>query len=1042
MKSLRHIRSSTASSLIVTLFVLVVLSTIVVAFMQSMSVERLTAKSVKNRYVAELAVDAGFNGAVNRVSTLMISNSFHSVGYTNVTSGMATNVPYPVFYGASTYTNTPQPYFLVSTLTASGTLPALDATNSINLNFKSSFSGTTGWIGSPIYRTNNAWIQTYEKNAAPWVDILLDPSKPNQPDRNAPNYNPIVSRYAYWIEDETAKLDISQIGNTNGISGLFKRSAVGATSVTNTTSRVVADLDFGALPVNNRTPLDNSAASGAINKAVFDFFNQNTKYPSDSRVLNQLSPAFVGKDIVNDVKFHATRFSLSSELAGTGKRRVNLNNIVTTSQNPNVIAADLDDIIYVVTGSHVYRNPFPHSALNNAAHNGIFLDQTNQQGPMPDFGRRFYNAPVLSTSATVLKDDHRAVYLLKLAANIRDYIDTDSQPTIIDESGQVIANTRPTLAWESGSEPIANGKEAIPYLQEHAWRGKLVNLTIVPGTNPSNRRQVNFTMDHYFEFYNPSTKPFTAPSGTFLKVYDLPTFNTGTGYSSFTLPDFEIDVSGVVFPAGVATVLTTAPSAADDPTGLIQNGLNVVRCDGTAMPALTANLRQFTVMGNFHVGSETGDDRRFGITLDGRNSAATDYETEVVFGTSLGYLDSHGHLAIAGVGTPFEMTLSANGARGTWIIPQLLRDNRRFVWAHSLRGNDASGNRSGDPRSTNEPLEYVAGSNSAFGSDQYRYFNGYQGCVSNGNVNPNPLPNTSTIGSAAISFVIPTNWPDYHITLTDTANTAYAVIADNAMLSIGELGNIYDPFRVITAGSDGGNSTPPDTTKIKRARGGGQTLKIGQPDTLVVGSRFATASSSSVGWFNGAWRLCDIFSADLPTKVASDPTAHGKININGVLRDRGTAFRAALRNFTFSQSPEGDSNRANDPLSDTEMDNLIANIIQYLSTNGPMMDRGELAQLAFFNGLGSANTAGGQPSSTTIDRGREELFRRVVEMTTTRSLSFCVHVAGQSVRQDSSGKIIPLSSVYKKIIFQLEPQIGNGPNDKVTGYKYRIVYEI
>ena len=52
-----------ASSLVTTLLVLVILSIIVVAFLQSMNVERNVARSAMNRYRAEQAADAGMDTA-------------------------------------------------------------------------------------------------------------------------------------------------------------------------------------------------------------------------------------------------------------------------------------------------------------------------------------------------------------------------------------------------------------------------------------------------------------------------------------------------------------------------------------------------------------------------------------------------------------------------------------------------------------------------------------------------------------------------------------------------------------------------------------------------------------------------------------------------------------------------------------------------------------------------------------------------------------------------------------------------------------------
>ena len=64
-----------AASLITTLLVIVVLSTIMVAFLQSMSVERLTAKSARNMLQAELAARAGLSSAIAQIVAAVGTNS-------------------------------------------------------------------------------------------------------------------------------------------------------------------------------------------------------------------------------------------------------------------------------------------------------------------------------------------------------------------------------------------------------------------------------------------------------------------------------------------------------------------------------------------------------------------------------------------------------------------------------------------------------------------------------------------------------------------------------------------------------------------------------------------------------------------------------------------------------------------------------------------------------------------------------------------------------------------------------------------------------
>ena len=76
-------RRSKAASLITTLLVIVILSTIVIAFMQSMSIDRLTAKSARNILQAELAARAGLSSAIAQILTAIGTNNAFVTGSTN-----------------------------------------------------------------------------------------------------------------------------------------------------------------------------------------------------------------------------------------------------------------------------------------------------------------------------------------------------------------------------------------------------------------------------------------------------------------------------------------------------------------------------------------------------------------------------------------------------------------------------------------------------------------------------------------------------------------------------------------------------------------------------------------------------------------------------------------------------------------------------------------------------------------------------------------------------------------------------------------------
>ena len=151
--------------------------------------------------------------------------------------------------------------------------------------------------------------------------------------------------------------------------------------------------------------------------------------------------------IADQSKFEATIYSGTSNLSRGGSKRVNLNKVVATSTDETAIRSQLDQIIKTIT----YH--------------------------LPNFGQRFYrDAANLNTTTDVPAAD-QTIYLNKLAANIRDYIDTDSQPTIINSDGTVRIGTPPTHCFVASgggtlgpNEVMAIGKDHVPSIQEYVIR--------------------------------------------------------------------------------------------------------------------------------------------------------------------------------------------------------------------------------------------------------------------------------------------------------------------------------------------------------------------------------------------------------------------------------------------------------------------------------------------------------------------------------------------------------------------------------------------
>jgi hypothetical protein len=606
---------------------------------------------------------------------------------------------------------------------------------------------------------------------------------------------------------------------------------------------------------------------------------------------------------------------------------------------------------------------------------------------IPSFGQRFLNPGAPAAQPGALEDR----YLLKLAANIRDYIDADSQPTIVDGAGSVLPAGLPSEPWPPGEEPQAVGQEAVPRLVEFGWRGQEV-------TWDATAEQASYVveMDYYFEFANVSTKDFIAPEGTFLRVTNRPSWNGGTG-GDLLPPDFQLALGGRVFPAGQSVVVTTDP----DPDAVLGDSENPVM----SIPP-SEKARRFEGVTTLKEGG------RPALKFEGRSGAA-DYETRIVWGSPEGYYGSYAFVGMEGEddgkggiggkddpkaepekndGSPFDFTGEHVG------------EPAHYVTVSALSGEDRTGY-TGDPRSLFEPIGLTAPA--ADGEESSLPFE--------------PTSGLASLGEPGSPFADPTTWPDYNPNPNGTAATAPAILADREMESIGELGHIYDPAR---------DSDP-------SVAGGGRTLNIGRPDPLAVGDRFGSA------WQRNAWRLTDLFSTSISLLPTEEPTRSGKININGVMRDDGVVLRAALREQFFAPEPESDPSLAGRVLTEADIDDFVASVHEFLRTNGPMMERGELSSISFF---AENPPNGGHLTGATVsplnDRGREELFRRVVELIATRSASFTVNAVGQAVHQLPDGTRRILSQRWLRQTIEILPEIGDGLDDEVTGYRVNPLYSI
>ena len=1066
-------------ALVTTVIVVAVLAVVAVAFMQSTTTDRLSSRSVANYTRAKLAAEGGAAAAEAMITDLVKRYPDSATVWQNIGGGApnGTNNEATVLYlrarasdtnlGASpaqfggevtilaqplvsrvgatpeTFNTNPLP---LSSVASSVPFPAdtavnINATNAVRPEpFVGSRSSTNP--GAPI-------------TAAQWIYMTRNGGPVNAT-------NPYIARYAFWIEDESFKVNLNVM--TNGPRG--------ATSLGLTAAEARLDGSWGSSSNDGLR-----SVAGNVISARASLGGQFPTALTAALPANLANPAAAA-----ELRFLTTTHSAGLDLSRGGFKRFNMNAATNGDKR-----AGLDRLIIAITNT-----------------NSASL-----------FGQRFYRvrndaAGINSTNA--VSTNHAAIYLQKIAANIYDYLDVDDQPTVISNSSTFnLVTGRPTVGilplggGTSGTNPIAAmGVENVPRLQEYAIHLRVRSIRW-DASNPdsfgfvfnTNEGAVNPTtanyevwLDHYFEFWNPGTRNFTNSPDTFLKIFDQPawgpgsggggvTGTTGRGSGSFVsnnrtsseIPLIDaLTSTPVVFPAGEVTVLTTAPLTALN-TGADSAGVLVVTTNpstlvplanvpaadrvftGTTTSILATNYLHVPAAAAFSGGPDYGYTRLFDVAMKfGRpgGTGNTDYASGVLIGNDQGIIESH-------VGLPIGV-LSGNSGFSAAVLSSWNRNDLSHIGNNilngqidnvrggGLRGNANNGASTattkpnateGDPRSLLEQLEfniYVSGG----GSDQTRFYN---------TIGPgaSPMFGNNTFGRPNTNYVRAAGWTDSS-SINPGPSNAPLFVRNGSMLTIGELGHITDPARPYSTSG----SVP------TLARGGGRTLRVGQSELTNFGG-------TNIGWYSGnqtnasrtwtSWRLADIFTTTAASNGATALDAQGNltnslgvvrgqtntngvvvtipglINPNGVLRDGGAAVKAALYGLTFlPPGPEGASLIGGRP---ANLNNVMTNLIGRLTnaTAGgmptdslnPFWERGELSELSGLNSASASTLVSGQVMSNVIDRGREELIRRSIEMITTRGSVFTVYAIGE-VLQVTPQTTNVLSTARLKQTFQIEPQ--------------------
>lgn len=282
-------------ALIVTLTVLVILIILAVGFVTIMRLERATARnnfdSLKARVYAEMASDHAI-GLIREATT----NGSAPGKFWASQSGKIT-----VFNADGTVDDD-----------ASRQLHSVDATGgaaTVDLN-QISFGGQ-----HPIASGNSVGGSAPEIRA-PWINVLQDPASP--PGIN----NKVVGRYAFWVDDETAKININTADGTDKYTGTWFGSGTPADAS-------LEALKSGSANISTALAKEISART----RVRYDYAPDPAAPALDPRPFNSSSElaqlSATATSLYDDNNFNITHYNRAPELNIFGEPKIYLTTVRT-----------------------------------------------------------------------------------------------------------------------------------------------------------------------------------------------------------------------------------------------------------------------------------------------------------------------------------------------------------------------------------------------------------------------------------------------------------------------------------------------------------------------------------------------------------------------------------------------------------------------------------------------------------------------------------------------------------------------------------------
>lgn len=758
-----------ASALIIALFVVVVLSLVVVAFLRVMTLERRIARSHILKTRAELAAKAGLQLVREMIHSVVGGPGFPytNFGYATYATNLDPTLA-PVLLLAVPGPDGGRAMPLVSCAEAMRLIPG-GATNAAQL--EECLTGAADQRDATDANRRIGAFRALSEEAprkrfnAPWI-YLTDPDGRTN------------ARFCFFVVDESAKLNLAVHGTEAD------------------TPRVGWEQGPERIP---------RAIPGQ--PAFPEFSNVLTNKAFPGMPYSALGQAFTSRPAFEQAKHLYTLHSIpGASFIPAGRFAANGTFVAySDAHKPRFAINDLA------------TNPVWGATATERAQNLARIINTN----LPGFQTRDVAFVAAGRSTNQIR------YVERIAAAIVDYIDADTEPTLLSDGEPAGKELAPLITaigerynWisEAGA-----GSE---------WTNEITHTVFAQVWNPY-QTNISGEMRLALETFRPIEmpgavlEPMQEVSGTnsvVLRPNEWRVYEMGTATNTV--------VSSVRGSLHTANHPLLAQTASEDVTKPLHTRFKAF-WGGILMDWTPNESDFFEANGPGLEKQANGGSAATRIALGGASRFSVNYP-------QFGYFDA------------------AKGFRGSGDPRQNYLAN--YVWRHAA--------------STNAEVRW--GGRNAFDATDSRSQD-YQTTWARRDWPRDNPPEGTHVGNNDPTTA-PSSWD------ATVASNAPAFLRNGPMRTIGELGNIYDPVQL----SDSGFATKAGSPQSWFAAGGGRTLRIGQPEFDYPATNSPTASErKSPAWNQDDLRalsLADIFTA-LPVDAEGFPASQGRINLNTASRD-------------------------------------------------------------------------------------------------------------------------------------------------------------